>query len=294
MSAPTTPTAAALARLAAIDPPPDFGGPANELQPWLAAAAAGRFELPESIIGVVAMAAHVAEEQAANVKPQAHRAGDIDVILHGASVDEVIGADAAHVAALTRHNERERLLLSARRVLQGKVAEGFVPVRDSLIRVELRAAVAELLDKTRRLAGKMGRFAPNFDESELLAAGTAAELQAWRASRDLQADLETFIAAWRASWSAATGKGQAVGREYAPQRAGGYYAWADPEAVTAEALRLGHDSEVLRIATAASEYRLLAPSEVVALVDRMAADLPDNAPKPASWLVRAGVCQSGG
>ena len=291
MSAPT-PTTTAIARLAAIDPPPDFG-PGNELVPWLAAAAAGSFELPGDVLVVVAMAAHIGEEEAANVRPKPHRAGDVEAILSGAAADKVIAGDAAHAAAVARHDERERLLLAARRLLKGKVNEAFVPCRDSLIRVELREAVNNTMVKAREAAAKLGRFAPGYSEGELLGNGTIKELDVWRASRQLQSDFETLVAAWRASWSAATVKGQAVGREYLPLRPGGYYCWADPDPITDDALRYGHDSEVLRVVVAGSEYRLLAPSELLPLVDALAAEQDEHARHPARWIVRHEMVATG-
>ena len=289
MSAPTTTTttttAAALARLAAITPAPDLG-PGNELTPWLAAAAAGSFELPAPILDVVTMAAHLAEQSAANVRPGAHHAGDVKRILHGAAVDDVIAADGAHRAALARHDERERLLLAARRLLQGTINEAFTPTRDNLIRGELREAVAGIIGKAGKAAEKLGRFAPGYHEGELLGAGTAKELDVWRESRQLQRDFEVLITAWLTSWGAATGRQQAVGREYAPQRAGGYYCWLSPDDVVDEDVRLGRDVDVLRLSTAPSTYRLLAPSELMPLIDTITAGLPEGAPKPASQIVR--------
>lgn len=287
-----SPTVAALERLSKIDPAPDFGH-GNELQPWLAAAAVAGFELPAAIIDVVQVGAHLAEEQAANVHPPKHRAGDVDAILLGATVDEVLNRDAAHDAAVARWEDRNRLLMAGTRLLQGEVSAAFVPQRDSLIRNELRHAVADLLEQAAKVAKQLRKFAPDFSEATLLAKGSPAELTAWRASRELQKNLQTLLTAWRWSWYAATGRGKSVGLEFLPERAGGFYAWIEPDSITAEALRLGQDQEVLRIAAAASKYQLLAPSELAPLLERLTAGMDKDSRHDARQLVRMGVVASG-
>ena len=287
-----SPTTAAIERLGRIDPPPDLGH-GGELQPWLASAAVAGFELPKPILDVVGMAAHLAEEQAANVHPPKHRVGDVDAILAGATVDAVLDADAANAAAEARWEDRNRLLMAGTRLLQGKAAETFVPHRDSLIRNELRHAVEQVLGKAAKVAKQLGKYAPGFSEATLLASGTPAELTAWRSSRQLQSDLDTLLAAWRTSWSRACVKGGAVGREYQPLRAGAWYAWQEPDAVKDERLRLGHDTEVLRIVAAGSKYQLIAPSELPAILETLTGGLDKDSRHDARQIVRLGMVASG-
>jgi hypothetical protein len=288
----TTPTAAALDRLGKIEPAPSFGH-GNELEPWLKAASVSGFELPPDVLDVIDVAAHWAEEQVANTPPKPHIVGDVKAILAGASVVSIIDADAAHAAAVARYDTRAALLLAASRRLQGMVAAGFAPTRDGLIRVELRQAVADVLAEAAKAAKSLRKFAPAYSEAALLASGSPAELAVWRGSRQLQANFATLVAAWRASWSRATAHGTGtIDRAYLPMRPGGFFSWVAPDDVQDERLRLGHDSEILRIATAPSEFRLAAPSEIVALVEKMTADLPQDSPRPAWMIVRSGVCVS--
>jgi hypothetical protein len=283
-----TPTAAMLARLAALDMAPDFGHMA-EILPWSEASRVGSFELPGSVINIVTMAAHLGEQAAGNVKPQPP-ANAVLAILAGGDVDEAIAADAAYAAAVARHTERARLLLAATGRLQSEALAAFVPHRDSLVVGPLRESVAALLKQAKSQAKTLQAFAPNF-EPALLAEGNAEELETWRRSRQVQRDFEVMLRAWSTSWFAATRHGRGtIELQFYPVRPGLWYAWTDPLAVPDESLRIGRDVEVLRIAAAPSEYRLLAPCEFQPVLAAADAANPPTETTSAALLMRRLVC----
>jgi hypothetical protein len=286
-----SPTAPALARLNAIVPTPDTGG-STEVRFWLEAAVAGSFELPAAPLRIVEQAAHLAEQIAANVKPKPYRAGFVDDVLDGATLDEILERDAEHAAALARWEAREALLSECRRVFAGRAGAAFTDTADDLIRNELRAAVDALLADAKAAAAKLKEYAPDFGP-KLLESGNAADLATWRSSRELQAKFNTLVAAWTTSWTAATGRGLEFGREYCPARAGGWYCWENPGSIADEAVRLGHDGELLKVAIAPSPFRLLAMSELEALIADVQAALPADSRMSAPQMVRAGVCTPG-
>jgi hypothetical protein len=285
-------TKTALDRLNAIVPTPDLGT-STEFRHWLEAAVAGDFELPAGPLRIVAQAQHLAEEIVANVRPEAYRAAFVDDVLDGATVDDLIERDAAHAAALARWEAREAVLSGCRRVFAGRAGAAFVEYREDLIRNELRAAVDALLADAKAAAAKLKAFAPDYPPA-LLETANEGELKVWRQSRQTQRAFDSLLTAWRSSWYAASGRGQTVGSEWTPQRAGGWYAWEDPDSITDEALRLGHDGEVLRIAaTAPTRYRLLSPNELMPLLAQIDASLPRHAPRNARVLVRRDMVASG-
>lgn len=284
-----SPTTEMLDKLEAAELHVSLFGNSTELLPWLRAAQ-GRFELPREVLAVAARGLHLSQLQQAHsaARPAPHQAGDVIAILEGSTPDEIMDADAAAAVAKARHERAGELLIAAGSRLAGESGGAFKPHRDALLEGPLRKAVAALLAEAADLAGQLRKY-PGFSEAALLANGSPKELAAWRSSRELQANFALLLAAWRASWSAATVKGGTVSRDYLPQRPGRYYAWLDPDAVTPEALALGHDVEVLRVASASSAYQLLSPGEFQPLIDRVTAGLAQNAPQPASWIIRHGV-----
>jgi hypothetical protein len=276
-----------LERLAAANVPPTFGH-MNEIEPWLAAAQVGKFELPPEALDLVTQGLHLGRLHTENAAPPAYRDKDVEKLLAGATLAEILDADDDHARAEDRHNRGVTLLIGADGLLEGVARDVFLPLRDDLITGPLREALAALLKEARKAADKLKRYAPDFGPA-LLADGSPSELEVWRDSRRLQADLETFQQAWLVSWYQATSRRAPVGPEFFPQRPGGYFVWTNAEAVTPEALRLGHDVEVLRIAAAPSEYRLLAPSELQPLIAALQADSQPEGPS-ASYRIRRGVC----
>ena len=282
----TSPTTAAYERLTKLSTPPDFGHQ-SEVPVWLAAAA-GSFELPPEVLAVVDRGLHLAELYAANVRPAAHRDTDPEALLSGARIEHILDADDDHARAEARYHRGETLLLAAGGHLEGEARDCFAPIRDNLIRNELREAVAQVLAEARKAADALRRFAPDYPP-RLLSEGNADELQVWRDSRELQRRLDLYHAAWMASWRwAVFARGDV---DLRPQRPGGYFAWTDPDAIKSHDLRVGIDREVLRIAAQPSEYRLLAPSELMPLHDRMEADLGPHPAHNAVHLIRKGVCE---
>lgn len=287
-----SPTTTMLARLEAADLTPGLFGNGTELLPWLRAAQ-GRFELPAEVLAVAERGLHLAQLRQAHSAsaPAPHQAGDIVALLAGSTPDAIMDADDAAAVAVARHDRAEALLIAAHQRLAGESGGAFKPYRDALIEGPLREAVEALIAEAAGLAGKLSKYGPDYGQA-LLANGSASELTAYRSSREFQASFALLLAAWRASWSAATVKGGSVGRDWLPQRPGQWYAWLDPEAITSEALRLGHDAEILRIATAPSAYQLLAPSELAPLMERLSAEDKTHR-HPARTRVRAGVTASG-
>jgi len=289
-AATTTPTAALLARLPVGEPLLPYAH-MNELDPWLAAARVGGFELPPEALELVEKAQHLATLNEAHVKPPDHRATDVHRLLSGASLADIFDDDDAAAFARSRWERAGELLIRARDHLAGECGDVFGRARDELVRVQLRDAVAALLDRASDAATKLRRFAPDFGEAALLAEGNAKELSTWRDSRRLQADLETMLRAWSTSWWQATRHGRGtVAVDFHPNSAGFLFAWTTPGDVQDERLMLGRDTEILRIATAPSEYRLLAPCEfqqVIAAADR---DHPPTETTSAAASMRRLVC----
>lgn len=291
-------TAAVIDRLAALETTPAWGH-MGELPVWLDAAAVGRFELPDSVITVAKTALHLAHERSLIVRPSARKPADPDALLAGVTVANILDGDDEHARATSRSERAEALLLAAESALTHSQRDAFLTVRDSLIVNELRAAVGELMEKAKRAAGALAAFGPDYPPA-LLSEGNAKQLDQWRQSRQLQHDLEVLTHAWQTSWFQATRSGlgtTGVGPALYPQRAGGHYCWVSPDQVNPEALRLGIDSEVLRIATAPSEYRLLAPGELPTLIAELDAAAPRDsrgvsiATTSGHQLVRRGMCE---
>jgi hypothetical protein len=283
-----TATAKMLERLSAVDPAPDYGH-MNELLPWLQASRVGAFELPAECLDLAAQGLHLADLTRAHVRPLEHRTRNVDRLLRGASVADIFDADDAVATTRARWERGSELLVAAAGHLAAECGGVFAPIRDSLIRNEMREAVATLLAEAGTVAERLRRFAPDFPPA-LLESANEAELKLWRRSRQLQRDLETLIAAWQTSWHAATHIGTPVVKlEFNPARAGGWFAWTAPDDVQDESLRLGHDTEVLRVATAGSSYRLLSPDALMPLIAQLEAALPDGAHMPAWQMVRRGV-----
>jgi hypothetical protein len=284
-----TPTQALLARLPAGEPVLPHAH-MNELDPFLAAARVGGFELPPEALELVTKALHLAELNEAHVKPPDHHMTDVHRLLSGASTAAIFDADDAHAHAMSRWERAGELLIAARGHLAGECGEMFGAIRDDLIAGPLRAAVADLLKKARSQAKTLQAFAPDFGPA-LLAEGNAKELQTWRDSRHLQADFEVLVRAWKTSWYQATRAGRGtVDLQFYPVRPGLWYAWTDPLAVPDESLRLGHDAEVLRIAAAASSYQLLAPSEFQQVLAAADAANPPTEATSAATMSRRLVC----
>ena len=144
--------------------------------------------------------------------------------------------------------------------------------------------MAETLKDARKVARKLEAYAPSYSAA-LLAEGSERELNLWRSSRELQSRFDTLRDAYLLSVSAELEAGMR------PQRAGGYFAWSNPDAVHPAELRLGQNAEVLAVATAPSGYDLRTAAEVLALIDEMQSTLPPSAPANARTIVRMGVCQ---
>ena len=289
MTTKSCPTKAAFERLAKLDRPPVFGH-MSEVEPWLAAGVAGGFELPDSVLEVVSKGEHLAALHAVHVKPAPHRDSDVDKLLAGATLNEILDADDRAAAVFAHWQRGGTLLIAADGHLAGEAADVFSPHRDSLIVGPLRQATAALLREAKAAAAKLERFHPDYPPG-LLSEATMPELEVWRASRSLQSKLETLLTAWQTSWYAATHPQRGpIGPEFYPSRAGSYYAWRNPELVNPETLRLGHDVEILRIVTAPSDYRLLSPSELLPLIDAIENGLPPTETADGRILVRRGVC----
>jgi hypothetical protein len=288
----TTPTAAMLDRLAEIGRRVDFGH-GNELEPHLAAAAAGGYELPDAALAVAAQGIRLSELHRNHVKPAPWKYANLEALLSGGiPIDAVLDGDDAHAAAMRRWERAGELLIAASSHLAGECNDVFAPIRDQLITGPLRAAVADLLKQAKSAAGKLQAFAPDFPPT-LLADGNAEELETWRASRLLQRDFNLMLAAWRTSWYRATriaGRAGELGRQFRPMRAGLWYAWTDPLAVPDERLRLGIDSEILRVATVPVEYRLIAPSEFTSVYNAAEAANPANEATSVADQLRRFVC----
>ncbi len=259
-----SPTKATLDRLAGVNL--SVLGPSNEAEPWLACARACGFELPPQVLALVDTAARLAAEHAAWTPPPPHKDADAMALLAGATVAEILAADDEAARLKSRFDRASRLLIAADGSLETICRDTFAPIRGQLIAGPLREAVASVLENARQLAAKLERFHPGYPAG-LLEEASTKEIDAWRASRKLQSDLEKLQAAWLVSFR------KAVDRDFKADRPGGFFAFLDPEVVTPEALRLGYDVEVLRIAAAPSEYRLLAPSELMPLIDSIDADL---------------------
>jgi hypothetical protein len=291
-AAATSPAAAMLARLEAAELTPDLFGNSTELLPYLRAAAISPgFDLPADCLAVAEQGLHLAQLQQAHSAnaPSPHQPGGIKRILAGGTPEEILDAEDVALVAKARHERAWHLLLAARQQLAGMSGAAFAPHRESLVTGPLREKVASLLAEAKAKAATLKKFAPDYGPA-LLNDGNPTQLLAYRASRQMNADLAVLTAAWRASWVAAS-KDKSVAREFVPQRAGTWYCWVAPDDVHPDAVRLGTDADILRLATVAStEYRLASPSEILAVVDQMTADLPQDAPRPARMIVRSGVC----
>jgi len=277
----TTDTQATLSRLATADSPVPLSH-LGEVEPWLAAATTGDFELPADVLAIVVQAEHLAAESATIVHPPQHQPADVHALLEGQTVEEILETDDLASAAISRRDRALSLVRSAEGLLVALARDAFAPHRDALVVGPLREAVAALLTRAREMADKLKAYAPDYGDN-LLAGGSPAELKLWRDSRILNRDLDIFQQAWRASFSAS-------GPDLHPQRPGGYFAWTDPQAVRVADLRLGHDREALRIAKEQGEYRLLSPSELEPLLAEMDRTLPRHSPTNARGMVRADVC----
>ena len=290
-AAATSPAAEMLARLEAAELTTDLFGNGTELLPYLRAAkVGGGFELPQEVLAVAEQGLHLARLQQAHSAnaPAPHKPGDIKRILAGGTPEEIMDADDVALVAKARHDRAGNLLIAARQQLAGMSGAAFGPHREALVTGPLRESVASLLADAKAKATTLKRFAPDYGPA-LLGDGNPAQLQAYRASRQMNADMAVLTAAWRASWVAAS-KDKSVAREFVPQRAGTWYCWVAPDDVHPDAVRLGTETDILRLATVAStEYRLASPSEIVALVEQMAADLGKDAPRPAAQIIRQGV-----
>lgn len=286
-----SPTKDAYERASKLEQPIPWGH-GNEVEPHLASAVANGYELPAEVLAVVEKGFHLANLHATLVKPSDHRATDVHKLLDGATVDEILTADDEATFARQRWERGISLLIAADSVMAGMCNEAFAPVRDGLIRNELRTAVNQLLVEARKAAAGLKKYAPAFAEADLLAEGNPAELGHWRASRILQAKFDLLLKAWLTTWSAVTGRGKELGYEYAPHRAGRYFCWLEPDSIADEALRFGLDGEILHVASErASEYRLLAPADLMPLIDEIQAGLPPD--HMAAWqVVRQGMCRS--
>jgi hypothetical protein len=285
-----SPTAAAIERLGKIDPPPDFGH-MNELEPHLRAAVACGYELPGEVLALAAKGLHLAELTTAHVKPLEHRTVNVDRLLSGASTADILDADDTAATARTRWERAGELLIAAQGHLAAECDGVFGPIRDALIAGPMRDAVADLLKQAKSAAGKLQAFAPDYPPA-LLETANESELKVWRQSRQLQRDFDVLVRAWSTSWYQATchrGRAGELGTQFNPSRPGGWFAWVTPDDVIDERLRSGHDVEVLRVASASSEHRLLSPGELMPLIAEIQATLPTEH-KPAWQMVRHGVC----
>jgi hypothetical protein len=285
-----TPTAAILDRLAADSPALPFGH-MNEIVPWLAAARVGGFELPPEVLDLVTKALHLATLHETHIKPLEHRTANVDRLLKGVSTADIFDDDDAAAFAKSRWERAGAMLIAAQGHLTGECLGVFDLSRDSLITNELREAVADLMKQAKSAAGRLTAFAPDYPPA-LLAEGNAKEMEVWRQSRRLQDDFTTLVRAWRTSWYQATrhrGHAGELGTQFNPSRAGAWFAWVTPDDVTDERLRLGQDTEVLRIAAAESSYELIAPSALMPLIDALQTTLPPEH-APAWQMVRRGVC----
>ena len=209
--------------------------------------------------------------------PPAHQPQDPHHLIGGASPAEVLKADDEHAAALAQYQREMEVLSRGEAAWEASERDAFDLVRDELIRGPLRTAIEELMDKAGEAAHKLEKYAPIY-EAPLLAKGSTADIETWRQTRQMQDDLEVLRAAWLASSRREyvhRVPRRPLGHQFRPERAGGWYAWTNPDAVTDEALRLGRDREILRIARADSEYRLIASSELVQVI----ADLDAKAPR---------------
>ncbi len=243
-----------------------------ELVAWLQASTVAGFALPASIQPLVDSACHLQDQRAALRRPEPGPAHPAEGMLNQTAAQirkatEEAATNAAHYAA------DMDMIVKGEGVLGWTCEDVFREERDGLIRGPLRDAIAVVLSEAAKVADKLAHHAP-FADRQLLLNATPEELQLWRDSRTPQATLATLQRTWLLSFGRSAVRGGVVDPGLRPERPGGYFAWVDPEAVPDDGLRLGHDTDILRIASAPAEYRLLAPSELQPLIDEMNAALP--------------------
>jgi hypothetical protein len=283
-----TATAVAAGYLPAIAE--NFGHGA-ELPVHLQAAVVGGYELPEEALELVAKALHLAKLHEGHVKPPEHRTVDTARLLAGASTAQIFEADAVNAEALLRWEKAGELLIAARGKLAGMELDLFRgPLRDELIAGPLRSAMAALLKEAKIAAGKLEKFAPDYPPA-LLEQASDKDLAIWRQSRILQSDFDVLVRAWLTSWTRATRSGTgSVELHFSTEKAGGYFAWVSPDDVADPDVRYGRDTEVLRVATAGSTYRLISPAEFKPMIADLQATLPADGHVQAWQLVRQNMC----
>jgi hypothetical protein len=284
----TTASKKGIAQVIAYAPYRGQRGP-DELVAWLEASVVGNFALPATVQTLVDAAVHLQGQRAMLVRPDAVAVPAKAALTMTAG--EVLAANDAAAAATARYAREVDVVTRGEAVLEHTCMSTFGAERDNLIRGPLRRAVADILDKAREVAGELRKYAPSFTDG-LLGAGTPQELQRWRDSRELQSTFHILQACWLLSFRHAGVAGGMIDNSLVPERPGGYYAWADPDAVRPEALRNGDDRELLRVASAASAYQLRAPSELVSLLAEMNAAAAPGQASPLS-TVKAGVCATG-
>jgi len=264
-----------------------------ELVSWLRAAHAGNFALPPAVVDLAEQALSLAQQRETLGRRPLADPMSASVLLTGIPAADAAKINARTLAAAEEWDRQAKLLTDAITYLPFHSDDVFKVERDRLIAQELRRAVAAALGEARPITEKLSKYGPGFKDG-LLGQGTAAELGLWRESRVLHGRLDTLSAAWQQSmWRALT-------RDLAqlrPLRPGGWYCWSNPDAITDESLRLGHDREVLSIVAQPSEYKLIAPGEIQPLIERLDSLVERDAkgqPLPGSpggfARLRAGVC----
>jgi hypothetical protein len=259
----------------------------DELLGWLRASIAGGFELPETVRDLVAEAAHLRLQRLGLARP-AEAALLAEAVLT-MTASEVVAANDAASAAAAQYVREVEIVTAGEASLGWRCEDVFREERDGLICGPLRDAVSAIILEASTIAAALSHYAPVYVDG-LLTAGSPDELKWWRESRKLQSTLDILHHTWTLSFGRSCMSGGVIDYTCRPQRPGGFYVWRDAWAVESEPLRYGQDREVLRVASAASQYRLIAPCEFSGVVDELSHNVPPGAPFAGVALVKWKVC----
>lgn len=249
-----------------------------EVQAWQVAAGAG-VVLPDELAAMYERTERIEAELARVTAEQAEVRDAVADMLAGKPLDVAVEDHRSSAAVRETLDAKRRTAGSAARLSRDQTGKWIGENRDLLIAEHLRPVVAEIMAEAAKLAGKLDRFAPDFDGAEIAAAGTPAVLTAWRDSRTLDERLRVCLAAWVASWNAATSNtpnGINVPGHLRFDEPGGLHVWERPEAVADADVRDGRVLEVLRIAAwhEAGGYRLAGGAEMLELTQQHQTESP--------------------
>lgn len=256
-----------------------------EYRAWLEAADALDLTLPDRVTEALANMRH------AEAELERLRSGDRQpapearvLVAEGQVADAAVGAQHEHEQHEAAHAAELDAAEQARSLATNRVQSQVARHREVLVAEVARPAVTELVEEAATLAHKLARFAPRYDPSTVATKGGKAELDSWRRSRELDHALQAAIAAWHASWTAATSRSGSGGRggaptwpaEYKPGLAGGLHAWLHPHAVLDVDTRDGVETDVLHVGRWHPEatYRLASGGELTGELRRVAVYYP--------------------